>query len=97
MRSHKARMSRHHHYQATQVRISSHPSAAYGKVKLPLDGMCGQAGHSGRVRPGPIPNPEVKPAVAAVLLTCVSGREAAVLAPFTLRHFLQDESTLSAA
>jgi hypothetical protein len=39
-----------------------------------------QAGHSGRVRPGPIPNPEVKPVVAAVLLTCVSGWEAAVLA-----------------
>jgi hypothetical protein len=32
------------------------------------------------VRPGPIPNPEVKPVFAAVLLTCVSGWEAAVLA-----------------
>ena len=39
-----------------------------------------EAGHSGRARPGPIPNPEVKPAVAAVLLTYVSGWEAAVLA-----------------
>lgn len=39
-----------------------------------------EAGHSGRARPGPIPNPEVKPVVAAVLLTYVSGREAAVLA-----------------
>jgi hypothetical protein len=35
------------------------------------------------VRPGPIPNPEVKPAVAAVLLICESGREAAVLAFFS--------------
>ena len=32
------------------------------------------------MRPGPIPNPEVKPVVAAVLLTCVSGWKAAVLA-----------------
>ena len=34
------------------------------------------------MRPGPIPNPEVKPVVAAVLLTCVSGWKAAVLASY---------------
>ena len=39
-----------------------------------------QAGHSGRVRPGPIPNPEVKPVVAAALLICVSDWKTAVLA-----------------
>ncbi len=37
------------------------------------------AGHSDRVRPGPIPNPEVKPIVAAVLVRCGSTCEAAVL------------------
>lgn len=39
-----------------------------------------QAGHSVGVRPGPIPNPEVKPNVAAVLLRCESPWEAVVLA-----------------
>ena len=46
-----------------------------------------EAGHSGRVRPGPIPNPEVKPAVAAVLLICESDREAAVLASSFFCYF----------
>jgi hypothetical protein len=36
------------------------------------------------VRPGPIPNPEVKPVIAAVLLIYVSGWEAAVLAFFSI-------------
>jgi hypothetical protein len=38
------------------------------------------AGHSDRVRPGPIPNPAVKPGDAAAILTCESGRKTAVLA-----------------
>ena len=42
--------------------------------------MYRQAGHSDRARPGPIPNPEVKPVDAAALLTCVSGWKTAVLA-----------------
>jgi hypothetical protein len=51
------------------------------------------------VRPGPIPNPEVKPVFAAVLLTCVSGWEAAVLA-LDLIHILmktQRRSELSSS
>ena len=39
-----------------------------------------QAGHSFRVRPNPIPNLEVKPEVAVVLLRCESSWEATVLA-----------------
>ncbi len=39
-----------------------------------------QAGHSVRVRPNLIPNLEVKPDVAVVLLRCESSWEAAVLA-----------------
>ena len=38
------------------------------------------AGHSDRVRPGPIPNPAVKPVDAADILTCESGWKTAVLA-----------------
>ena len=60
------------------------------KVNLALTQIFVQAGHSGRVRPGPIPNPEVKPAVAAVLLTCVSGWEAAVLASFPSKNPVLD-------
>ena len=37
-----------------------------------------KAGHSVRVLPGPIPNPEVKPHVAPVLVRCASSREAEV-------------------
>ena len=50
------------------------------KIKLSPNALHYQAGHSNRVRPGPIPNPEVKPVIAAVLLIYVSGWEAAVLA-----------------
>ena len=39
-----------------------------------------QAGHSIRVRPNPVPNLEVKPGVAIVLLRCESPWEAIVLA-----------------
>ena len=39
-----------------------------------------QAGHSVRVRPNPIPNLEVKPNVAVVLLRCEGSWEATVLA-----------------
>jgi hypothetical protein len=46
------------------------------------------------VRPGPIPNPEVKPVFAAVLLTCVSGWEAAVLALDLIPIFKEDAATL---
>jgi hypothetical protein len=49
-------------------------------VKLAPLLMHRQAGHSDRARPGPIPNPEVKPVDAAALLTCVSGWKTAVLA-----------------
>lgn len=42
--------------------------------------MLFQAGHSVRVRPRPIPNLEVKPNVAVVLLRCESSWEATVLA-----------------
>ena len=45
-----------------------------------------QAGHSVRVRPNPIPNLEVKPDVAIVLLRCESSWEAIVLAPFVIWH-----------
>ena len=38
------------------------------------------AGHSVRDRPGLIPNTEVKPHVAVILVRCVSPREVAVLA-----------------
>lgn len=41
-----------------------------------------QAGHSVRARPNPIPNLEVKPDVAVVLLRCESSWEATVLALF---------------
>lgn len=51
-----------------------------GNIKLSPIALHDQAGHSNRVRPGPIPNPEVKPVIAAVLLIYVSGWEAAVLA-----------------
>jgi hypothetical protein len=47
--------------------------------------LVNQAGHSGRARPGPIPNPEVKPVVAVVILTCVSGWKTAVLAFYFLK------------
>jgi hypothetical protein len=62
------------------------------KDKLGLQPYALQAGHSGRVRPGPVPNPEVKPVVAAVLLICVSGWEAAVLAlnNFFLCYFISN-------
>ena len=52
----------------------------FDKIKMSLQRLYYLAGHRSRARPGPIPNPEVKPAIAAVLLTCVSGRETAVLA-----------------
>ena len=45
------------------------------------------------MRPGPIPNPEVKPVFAAVLLTCVSGWEAAVLALDLIHIFKEDAAT----
>lgn len=45
-----------------------------------------QAGHSVRARPNPIPNLEVKPDVAVVLLRCESSWEAAVLALFINRY-----------
>lgn len=51
----------------------------YRKVNLTLMMFNTRAGHSDRARPGPIPNPEVKPIVAAVILTCVSGWKPAVL------------------
>ncbi len=53
-----------------------------GKVNLPVFRYNGSAGHSVRARPGLIPNPEVKPHVAVILVRCVSPREVAVLAPF---------------
>ena len=43
-----------------------------------------QAGHSVGVRPSPIPNLEVKPNVAVVLLRCESSWEVAVLAFYIL-------------
>ena|GEM_PF-244191 len=52
----------------------------HGNIKLSPSAKHCQAGHSNRARPGPIPNPEVKPVIAAVLLIYVSGWEAAVLA-----------------
>ena len=45
-----------------------------------------QAGHSVGVRPRPIPNLEVKPNVAVVLLRCESSWEVAVLAFYILKN-----------
>ena len=45
-----------------------------------------QAGHSVGVRPSPIPNLEVKPNVAVVLLRCESSWEVAVLAFYILKN-----------
>ena len=53
-----------------------------GKVNLVEFQTIVPAGHSVRARPGLIPNPEVKPHVAVILVRCVSPREVAVLAPF---------------
>jgi hypothetical protein len=57
-------------------------SSVKGKINLPEKRPVTPAGHSVRVPPGLIPNPEVKPHVAVILVRCVSPREVAVLAPF---------------
>lgn len=49
---------------------------------------CNSAGHSVRDRPGLIPNTEVKPHVAVILVRCVSPCEVTVLAPFHFSFFL---------
>ena len=51
------------------------------KLNVLLPFQRGLAGHSGGVTPGPIPNPEVKPVVATVLVRSVRSCEAVVPAP----------------
>ncbi len=58
-----------------------------GKLIYPQTWMVILAGHSVRDRPGLIPNPEVKPHDAVILVRCVSPREVAVLAPLLFLDF----------
>ena len=71
--------------QGTIARIFAHKTDASSslqrKVNLPPKEKKLLAGHSVRDPPGLIPNPEVKPHVAVILVRCVSPCEVTVLAP----------------
>ena len=68
-------------------------SSVKGKINLPEKRPRIPAGHSVRVPPGLIPNPEVKPHVAVILVRCVSPCEVAVLASLRFLHFRTQCST----